>query len=362
MYIVTNRQIDMSRRGLKVFASTPNEMGPNELRIVRLVKVSGKTRVKLLEDELSESSVKKLSKKYGLELDLRLPWYASFQVACDIFALARRERKHVLFYVHGYNNDIADIIDTAKELERLYNVLVVPFSWPANGGGALSGTAAYLDDKQDARTSANALNSFIRKIAYYHDMLTSRRRTEYMEKASKRYPDNPALAREYFIKLQERDCKTSLNLLCHSMGNYLFKYALQPEDSALAKLVFDNVALVAADANNRHHVRWLGRVQVKNRVYVVINERDSALKWSRRKPGKEQRARLGHYLKGLVAENATYLNLTGARGVGDSHSYFKGKSVASNIRLARLFRNIFEGKVAENTLEYRADINAYQLK
>jgi len=362
MYIVTNRRMNMRREGLSVFGSTPNEKGPNELRMTRVKKQANQYVVKLLADRLSQAEVKRLATKYDLDIDTGSDWYASLLVACDVFSEARREKKHVLFFVHGYNNDVEDIIKTATELQRRYNVLVVAFSWPANGGGALSGTAAYMDDKQDARASANALNSFIRKIAYYHEMLTCGRSDSYMDKASARHPNNPELAREYFFKLQDRSCKTTLNLLCHSMGNYLLKYALQPGDSSLAQLVFDNVALVAADANNTDHARWLERVQVRNRVYVVINENDSALKWSRRKPGKEQSARLGHYLKELLAGNATYLNVTRAKGVGKEHSYFKGKPVRSNTRLAKLFTNIFEGNVAETSLDYRSDINAYNLK
>lgn len=362
MYIITNRLMHANKKGLNRFGSTPNENGPNELRIVEVNKKDSNYTVKVLDDELSTSEVSQLSTKYDLDIDTTSKWYASLRVACDVFSQARREGKQVLFFVHGYNNDISDIVKTAAELQLRYNVIVVPFSWPANGGGALSGTAAYLDDKQDARASANALNSFVRKVAYYHGLLTSSRREKFMQKAGAKHPSNPALAREYFTRLQDRYCKTTLNLLCHSMGNYLFKYALQPGDSALAKLVFDNVALVAADANNKNHAGWLGRVQARNRIYVIINENDSALKWSRRKPGKEQLARLGHHLKGLTSGNATYLDVTRAKGVGSEHSYFKGKSVTSNPKLKKLFKNVFEGGTTEISLNYRSDINAYNLK
>ena len=39
MYVVTNRDVSKRRQGLKVFGSTPNDKGPNELR---LVKVTGR--------------------------------------------------------------------------------------------------------------------------------------------------------------------------------------------------------------------------------------------------------------------------------------------------------------------------------
>jgi len=362
MYVVTNRSMKRSAKGLDAFGSVPSSRGPNELRIVRVVRKSGHYDVELLRDRLTRQCVRDLSDDYDLALDVDGPWHASLQLACDLFSRARREKKHILVFVHGYNNDVEDVLQTAMELERQYNVIVLPFTWPANGGGALAGTAAYLDDKQDARASAGALNRFIGKLKNHHELLTRGRRKQFMDKAEMRFPQNPERARQYYMQLIDRDCRVSINLLCHSMGNYLLKYALKPGNSALAQLVFDNVSLVAADANNKDHAAWLERVQVRNRVCVVINENDSALKWSRRKPGQQQLARLGHYLKNLVAENTFYIDVTGAGHVGDEHSYFRGKAVRKNSRLAGLFASLFEGGKAETALAYRADINAYVLK
>ena len=362
MYVVTNRSMKMSAEGLKAFGATPNPRGPNELRIINVERKSGRYNVNVLRDRLTKQCVRDLSADYSLAIDSEAPQYSSLQLACDIFSRARKEKKHILIYVHGYNNDVADILRTATVLEQQYNVIVVPFTWPANGGGALSGTAAYLDDKQDARASAGALNRLVGKLSHYHELLTQGRCASFMERATKRHPDNPERARKYYMQLIDRDCKVSMNILCHSMGNYLFKYALMPDNSALAQLVFDNVSLVAADANNEQHARWLKRVQVRNRIYVVVNENDSALKWSRRKPGQQQLARLGHYLKNLSADNAFYIDVTGAKSVGDEHSYFQGKAIRNNKKLARLFAHLFEGGKAEVSLSYRADINAYVLK
>jgi len=236
MYVITNRSMKMSAEGLDAFGSTPNAQGPNELRVVSVERKSGRYRVDMLRDRLTKKCVRDLSTNYDLTLDTDIPWHASLQVACDIFSRARQSKKHILIFVHGYNNDVEDVIRTAAELERRYNVIVVPFTWPANGGGLLSGTAAYLDDKQDARVSAGALNRFVSKLGYYHELLTNGRCTGFMDKAAARYSDNPERAREYYMQLVDRDCKVSINLLCHSMGCYLFKYALKPNKSALANL------------------------------------------------------------------------------------------------------------------------------
>ncbi|MFV0278994.1 MAG: alpha/beta hydrolase, partial [Parahaliea sp.] len=287
--------------------------------------------------------------------------YASLKVACELFERARKEQRHLLFFVHGYNNDMGDILRTARKLEKLYGVIVVPFSWPANGGGAVSGTLSYLSDKDDARTSATAFQRATGLIYKYHTLLTQGLQARLLKQACDKHPDNGEQIQALFTRLLERECKVTLNLLCHSMGNYLAKYAICPSGSALRELVFDNVALVAADTNNLNHKNWVDNFQTRNRLYVVINENDAALKWSRRKPGEEQLARLGQYTRNLDATNANYIDLTPSKGVGSDHSYFKDKPVAGNAALKRMFRLMFDGGSAEDNLNYHADRNLYRL-
>lgn len=362
MYFVTNRKLSSTKKGLKIFGETPNPKGGNELRLVKVEGSVKSSTAQVLMDKLPKAEVVALKSKFDLDIDTTKNWYASLKVACELFDKANKESKSILIFVHGYNNDVEDVYKTALEIEKKYDVIVVPFTWPANGGGALSGTAAYLEDKKDARASTNALDSLVEKIAYYHELLTFEFREKSMKRAESAHSDNPDAARSYYTRLLERSCHVKINLACHSMGNYLLKYSLIPSASATATLVFDNVALIAADANNENHKNWLERVQVRNRLYVVINENDSALGWSRRKPGKEQLARLGHYLRNLDAKNTYYINLTEAKHVGGEHSYFKGKPANNNASLMRLFRYIFQGDAAEKTLLFRPDINAYELK
>ena len=147
MYFITNRKLYSKRSGLKIFGDTPNPRGANELR---LVKVEGKNPTSctatVLLDKLGKTEVARLAADYQLPIDTSGDWYASLKVACALYEQACNEGKSILFFVHGYNNDVTDVYKTALELEQRYGVIVVPFTWPANGGGALSGTAAYLDD------------------------------------------------------------------------------------------------------------------------------------------------------------------------------------------------------------------------
>ncbi len=361
MYLITNRALDKKGRGLKIFGKKPNAEGPNELRLVEVNRANKSWQVKEVPDRLTSKVVITLNGKYQLGLDTSKKWPGSLKVACELFEQARTHTKSILFYTHGYNNDVEDVINAAIEIESLYNVIVVPFTWPANGGGAVSGTASYLSDKADARVSAGAMNRAVGKIQQYHRTLTAARRARLHERAAKKHPNNTQEADGYFSQLMEKDCAVSLNLLCHSMGNYVLKNTFKNSGNATSKLVFDNVCLAAADTNNKNHAEWVEKIDVRNRLNIIINEKDSALMASRIKPGDEQLARLGHYTKKLNSSNAHYIDITGADHVGSEHTYFKGDAVEKNAALKQLFHEIFNGRSVEGMLDYRADNNAYRL-
>jgi len=358
MFVITNRAIT-KKKDLTAFGKTPNPAGSNELRLMQVTKTNNSWKVKELADQLSPDKVKILNKKFNLGIDVNAPWYGSLEVACELFEQARKEKKSVLFFIHGFNNDVEDVLKAALEIEKLHKVIVVPFTWPANGGGAISGTLSYKSDKSDARASAGALNSAIGKIQQLHLLLTAARKRVLQERADKKYPDNPQAAYSYFVKLMEKDCPVTLNLLCHSMGNYVFKHTLGTSENVTSKLVFDNINLVAADTNNVQHAQWVRRLDVRKRINIVINENDSALKASRIKPGEEQLARLGHYTRQLDSPNAYYIDVTDADHVGSEHTYFKGDAMG-NKSLKKLFTDMFNGRSVEQNLTYHADNNSYK--
>ena len=356
MYVITNRKIHIGEKGLDIFGKVPSQEGPNELRLVR-VNEDGTTE--LLTNKLFKKEARELAKKHHLKLDLNKDWYASLRVACELFHQATTQEKHLLIFIHGYNNDIEDVIRTVRRIEKVYDVIVVPFSWPANGGGAVSGKIDYLSDKADARASATALHRAVMKVEEYHRLLTQGLQERLWKEAVGDKSENHQNARARFSQRIEASCKTKLSLMCHSMGNYVLKYATLPSDSHTRKLVFDNVCLIAADVNNPEHENWVECIPARNRLYVSINEDDWALKWSRVKPGAEQKARLGHHLRNLVAKNVYYLDVTRNKKVGSEHSYFQGGAI-ENPTIKRLFSKMFAGEVVEREMQYDANENVYR--
>lgn len=357
MYVITNREIVRGKTGLSQFGKTLNAKGSNELRVAEVKDVNGRQSVKVLPDRLSSKTASNLIRKHKLPLDPDDRYFASLRVACAVVERARKEKSHVLFFVHGYNNDMRDVVSRARDLERRYGVIVVAFSWPSNGGG-VKGAASYKADKRDARASTGALERTLKIMHKYFRLLTESRREELLALATSKHPNNPVDRDSLYARLLEKDCPFTVNAMYHSMGNYLLKQMLKSTISEGNNLTFDNILLVAADTNNLDHKLWVQKLGVRSRCYIAINERDYALSASRAKAGSEQLARLGHYLRALDAPNAHYVNFTDADDVDRSHAYF-GEPAEKNEQLFVFFKRAFQGEPAEDQLSFHAEGNWY---
>lgn len=360
MFVITNRKVKDSATGLDKFGKTPNEKGNNELRLAQVTKRRKSYTVKFLDDKLDEDEARELIDDFKLSLDPEDTQYASLKVACQTVRQARDRKRHILIFVHGYNNDMRDVMDTAFDLEARYEVEVIPFSWPANGGG-VGGKLSYLDDKRDARASAGALERSLKKVHEYLMLISESSRKELREKAAKKHPDNAERRDALYAELLRKECPFTVNGMFHSMGNYLYKQMLKSSINQGNNLIFDNVVLCQADTNNAGHSNWVDKISHNRRVFITINENDFALRLSRIKPGDAQRARLGHYIKRLDSRIAHYINLTDASWVQESHSPF-GEPAEKNDKLRGFFRNAFTGEPAEESLRFRAEGNWYEIQ
>lgn len=370
MYIVTNREVDESASDVgRAFGSRPNRLGPNELRFAEAWRERGKWQVRILPDQVTGE----MAKEVGLvapadpETGETLPLYASSYVARKLQRRINPRASggdgkgcNLLFFVHGFNNDVSAVLDRAEHLAQTFGVEVLPFTWPANGGGA-RGVVSYKSDKRAALASTGALD---RSIARMEELLLGLheehvRRVE--AEANLRFPDDAEKWDRFFTSQAEKWCPFSINLMLHSMGNYVFKHLLKSSVYRGDHLVFDNVVMVAADTNNEDHAEWVDRVQCRGRVYVTINERDSALAASRMKLGEKQKARLGHYPWRLDSRQAVYIDFTDQQHVTSSHAYFEGRPLR-NAKVQRFFNDAFNGKFAETGLEFDIARNMYRIR
>jgi len=361
MYVVTNREIEPRRDGLDVFGGEPNRRGPNELRFVKVERQNGDWRMEVIPDHIPVSGARALRDRFSLDIDPRAFRQGSLQVACDIYGQARSEGRNVVIYVHGYNNDLRDIVETAERIEQDYGAICLVFSWPASGGGMVSGTAAFLVDKTDARVSMDALTRFVGKLEIYTQKFMQSMQAQLWMEAESHHPDNPERARALYAELFYKQCETKLSLVCHGMGNYVLRCALEFNSSMLERFVFDNVVLLAADVDNECHAGWVEKIKVRNRLYITINEADRALNWPRSELVDQVPPQLGAHRKNLVARNAYYIDVTRTKGVGEAHGYFVDDAVKENAALKAFFLAAFNGGRAEDALLYEVDSNAYRV-
>lgn len=370
MFVITNRCVFPDKKGFAIFGKRPSERGPNELRLARVNRVSGKWKIQLLPDELDDTTLAEINVQR--EFDERgnpIPVYASRYVAYHLLKAVNPKRmgikggrgRNLVFFVHGFNNTVKDVVERAEKLEKTYGVEVLVFTWPANGGGA-RGVTDYLSDKRDARASVGALDRCLAKLDSYLADFNDAWLKEIMCQARDKHGDDAEKRDEFIARMIRRGCPFTVNLFLHSMGNYLFKQVMKSGVYRGGRLIFDNVVLAAADVNNLDHALWVDRICSRNRIYITINENDFALGASRMKAGEQQLARLGHCTHNLDSRLAVYVDFTHAAHVRNSHSYFEGKAVEKNPRVKEFFHQALNGECAEYSISYDEAKRLYRLR
>lgn len=317
IYLITNRNVLKSKNKKEIgFGKVFNEKAPDELRLAKVTGTAKKWNLEVIPEPKKGNHP---SKKLFVELVNRM----------------RKKKRNCLFFVHGFNNVIKDVVERCMNFQKEFDVEVIAFSWPADEG--LRGATNYHSQKHEAKLSVNALDRCLEKL---NDYLS----TYLMENESK-----------------NENCELTFNLALHSMGNYLLKNLMNSSVYEGETLIFDNTILMAADANNEDHAQWVDRIAHRKRIYITINEDDKALAASRVKFGKLQKARLGHYTKNLLSTKAVYLDFTNAEGVDDSHAYFEGDLLEENMGIKEVFHKMFNGETVEEDLNYDTHSRLYRI-
>lgn len=365
MFLITNRCIDETLKTVEAFGDTFNPKGPLELRVAEATRENGKWRIDFLPDVCTPQMLAAAGITPAADVaGNALPVYASRYVAQKLLLRLKARQKRIksrapalAFFVHGYNNNVAAVLDRARQFEELYGVEVVAFTWPSDGGG-VAGVLSYKSDKRDALLSVGAFDRAIIKLDEYVKAMNADRVARIESEATRAHGNDAESWDETFARSMAQECPFTLNLILHSMGNYIFKHYLGSSTYSGQRLVFDNVVMAAADTNNEDHAGWVDRIQCRRRIYITINENDSALQASRMKAGEEQKARLGHWPYGLTSQRAVYVDFTQTEGVGDSHAYFEGDPVQTP-GVKAFFRKALNGEAAERDLVYDVARNLY---
>lgn len=224
---------------------------------------------------------------------------------------------NVLVFVHGFDQSFPKTLRKATQLEEIYGVTVMLFTWPSQPpvlGKVLS-------------------NKFGR----------------YITNKSRRRAKRSASALIQSLNLAQRTASAmqsiSFSMLCHSMGNLALKHALLQGMSCPS---FDHVMLHQAEVPAENHQTWVNRIQSKS-TFITMNENDFALMVL----GPFKSPRLGTKVAAPEA-NAFYLDLTKTKAVGNRHTIYLNS--VKNETLKRCFDQIFKGQFPKGISKQQREI------
>ena len=311
MLVVTNRRLeDEDATDEKMFGEKPNREGPAEVRLAWAEKKGRKWHLSLI----SEPS--------DLTLD-NVPSRSAFK---EFKTVLMETQKNCVFYVHGYNKEFKESIDQGWKLQERYGVGVLTFSWASNPGGIPP--IEYNKARAIAGASSPAIDMTFEKLA------------------------------RYMKEEADEDCDISLNLLTHSLGNYLFQRFVEKPLFSGETRIFDNLILHQADVDSVGHEAWVNKLRYARRIYATINENDKILDIS----DVVNPDRLGNTASGLISDRAIYFDFTGGHKVKKTHQLF-GKLAERNPVVKEFFVNVLNGGAGESIsgIRFNPSKNAYDI-
>lgn len=222
---------------------------------------------------------------------------------------ARAGSKSCVFYIHGFNKSFVETLEQAAAIENLYDVDVIPFSWPSLPE-AVEIKEAYLKVRAVAEASSTELDALL----------------QWCEKVGSLPGD------------QQR----SVNLLAHSEGNYLLqKYLESSAFQAGETRGLTNVVLSQADVESENHQAWVAKLEADGpAVYVTINRHDKKLHEVEEEG--HQPKRLGNSAPSDVQTGITYVDFTEGEHVNTEHTLWQ-KAIA-NDAVKSFFAAVLNGK------------------
>lgn len=315
MLVVTNRCLNnVNAENESMFGENVNSKGPGEIRMAWAEKRGDDWDLSLV-SEPSDMSRDTLPSK-------------------DVFKKFRKllinKKKNCVFYVHGYNTNFQESLTQGWALQKRYGIGIVLFSWASNPGGFIE--SEYQKAKEIAVESSRALDMTLEKLG------------RYMREGA------------------DVDCGgMSLNLLIHSLGNYLFEKFVKSPLFAGETRIFTNLILHQADVASEGHEVWLNKLRYARRVYVTLNEEDWPLWISQ---GYNDASRLGNTATNLISNRAKYFDFTDADGIGKYDHQLFSKPADKNSVIKTYFSRVFNGKSGEEIegIHFNEPKNAYEVK
>ena len=244
--------------------------------------------------------------RFGRLLDPNKTRLGSNSVFHDLRRAMIDDCRDTLVFVHGYNVSFREGLKAAAELgQKLAGVAegrgvnVFLFSWPSDG--SMAPFLAYANDRRDAAASGAALARGMLKV---FDYLTG-------------------------LNPQEM-CNQRLHLMCHSMGGYVLRHAVQEfirQSSERPVRIFDQVLLMAPDEDDdafEHDYKLRLLPRIARRVNVYFNRNDRAMAVSDiTKANPERLGDDGPRQPFQIPAKVTQIDCTAVVSGVIEHSYYK---------------------------------------
>lgn len=219
-----------------------------------------------------------------------------------------------LLFIHGDSKTPIDAAVRGLDIQNLYDVKVIVFSWPSmlNKGNGIK-------NFKNSRINVEA------GLIQFRELLLTMQKY----KRSMIWPEG-----------------NKLSLFMHSLGNYYIELAVK--ENLLEGLdpdLFNNVIINAASIEEYGHEQWLEKLNISENIYVTSNAKDINLNGARVFTAMGEQ--LGVSPEKPIAANATYISFTKAVGFkippGPSHTYFLGSTLAGSENIRKFYTNIFHG-------------------
>jgi esterase/lipase superfamily enzyme len=329
VYFATNRQ-PILKSGTETIIDFSSELGPTSGLDVRYGSAQVDVNLAAKSNKLVDGSLKVADQKllFATRSKPKLGSNTIFDALRDDMANAKRP---AIAFIHGFSNSFVDSIERAGWnlvfLGLDANMFV--FSWPSIAS-PIGVPLPYHDYEHDRATAAASGPAVARTIRRLHDYVDS-------------------LARE-------QRCDQSIHLLCHSMGNYVLRNALQalmrlpdptsavtgdvrsmmalssdaPDPSVLRRS-FDKIVLAAADEDSDAFddplkMKYLPRIGQSVTVYYnrkdwVLNTLSAVTKFNGPRLGND-----GPDNMGSINDKVAAIDATNVDNFGDdpqSHQYYR---------------------------------------
>ncbi len=237
-----------------------------------------------------------------------------------ISQLTNRGSNWVLF-IHGDSKSFEDAAIRGLKIQKTYNIGVIVFSWPTKEQG-VNGRKNFRNSKYQAENTVVHLASLIHTMRLIRES----------------HPD-------FWVN-------HTLTLFAHSLGNYLLELLVsenllpQPHN-----IVFDHIVLNAPAVNQKHHKKWLEKIEMQRQIFVISNRHDFNLKGVRifTSAGKQ----LGEIVEPPFSENAYYVDFSKSVGfrfpTGITHTYFIGSIPDKSETIHCFYSDILHGRMPDFT-------------